>query len=991
MKLHAYFRSRDAWVIRRKSARDFVGDSLELRGPILWCFSDDVVQQAFDVDGYAGGSYPSPDESSRQNANASMSRVVEVKPWVFECKSPLQDREEFRAAQGLPEQFPNPDDAKRIFRFDDLTTELMDDHSLGFCECFPGNYGDSWPVVRQAFEAMPPGSDNAFVPPPQLLVHGAVTCEITALHSSHQDVGKQDCEVLAKQAHLEFFWVGEYAGISLCRLYLTCNSLQVEVGAEGQLFGLSFQEACAISNPEECWDEKRRLFLTGFQTSVLGGHADLQSGEVPCLFEEQLKQCHRLKRLQVPGVESCDTCRFAKSTYRSERQPLRPSFPAGTALRVSCHPDLYHTFHHEVQISGMSMTCVNGYWITEFGGMSMMDLNCQIGVQITAREPSSFLDYSRAQRGEEWFEAHYGKTLRSWDGKCLAPDHWAGEAAEAIDVPLEVSFAALPWGRVGHAQLEPGSTISLWNMQATRFLSGNVAGSVFGSPSRQQLDWAGLEDEISFLVVAAGHGKVGLYNQPSRRFLQVSDRQLKLSDSVNWEHLAQMDDSVVFKSVGSHSALLNTLPLLDVRNACDAGHLGLWNVAHRRFVTLNGAAARAENCSDSGDACSSGLSKQMTAAQTFVAQTLGHEFTFHLGGYGCAEGAAGVYVDMTDSNCQQLCGSDRRCGYYTSFHSGRCQLAETCEPVLEPRAMTFAKARQRVASGGNSTSNSEMANEAASQATSLLDYSEAEVVEVDATLTNLSTLQTAVNLSWYGDLMRQPHMSNDWHRWAWGPASATFDKRMNQQQYQQYVTDNDWGTAITMPRDFTTVFVECDDHVVSLLRTWRSVSQNLDFLANLVVDGEFLEAQLFQRAEVDQRTARSLRERLANETTPQLQPLMQHISQAFDLSQFLADMWVQGSFEVPKEELQLVQGAWRRVIGAARQLLGDASYGNFGGSLSLALLRNALEKVVDADVFNPPAPCNDGKHLLWKLQPGEPSFVTLDAFAVLMEVFQTSS
>ena len=27
---------------------------------------------------------------------------------------------------------------------------------------------------------------------------------------------------------------------------------------------------------------------------------------------------------------------------------------------------------------------------------------------------------------------------------------------------------------------------------------------------------------------------------------------------------------------------------------------------------------------------------------------------------------------------------------------------------------------------------------------------------------------------------------------------------------------------------------------------------------------------------------------------------MQHISQAFDLSQFLADMWVQGSFEVPK-------------------------------------------------------------------------------------------
>ena len=34
--------------------------------------------------------------------------------------------------------------------------------------------------------------------------------------------------------------------------------------------------------------------------------------------------------------------------------------------------------------------------------------------------------------------------------------------------------------------------------------------------------------------------------------------------------------------------------------------------------------------------------------------------------------------------------------------------------------------------------------------------------------------------------------------------------------------------------------------MVSLLRTWRSVSQNLDFLANLVVDGEFLEARIWR-------------------------------------------------------------------------------------------------------------------------------------------------
>ena len=45
---------------------------------------------------------------------------------------------------------------------------------------------------------MPPGSGNSFVPPPQLLIHGAVTCEVTALHSSHPDVSAADCEILAR-------------------------------------------------------------------------------------------------------------------------------------------------------------------------------------------------------------------------------------------------------------------------------------------------------------------------------------------------------------------------------------------------------------------------------------------------------------------------------------------------------------------------------------------------------------------------------------------------------------------------------------------------------------------------------------------------------------------------------------------------------------------------------------------------------------------------
>ena len=54
---------------------------------------------------------------------------------------------------------------------------------------------------------MPPGSGNSFVPPPQLLIHGAVTCEVTALHSYHLDVSAADCEILARTLGLTAIFV----------------------------------------------------------------------------------------------------------------------------------------------------------------------------------------------------------------------------------------------------------------------------------------------------------------------------------------------------------------------------------------------------------------------------------------------------------------------------------------------------------------------------------------------------------------------------------------------------------------------------------------------------------------------------------------------------------------------------------------------------------------------------------------------------------------
>ena len=41
----------------------------------------------------------------------------------------------------------------------------------------------------------------------------------------------------------------------------------------------------------------------------------------------------------------------------------------------------------------------------------------------------------------------------------------------------------------------------------------------------------------------------------------------------------------------------------------------------------------------------------LTAEQTFVAQTLEHEFVFYLGGSSCSD----VFFDATDAKCQQRC------------------------------------------------------------------------------------------------------------------------------------------------------------------------------------------------------------------------------------------------------------------------------------------------------------------------------------------------
>ncbi|CAE7189833.1 unnamed protein product, partial [Symbiodinium pilosum] len=177
-----------------------------------------------------------------------------------------------------------------------------------------------------------------------------------------------------------------------------------------------------------------------------------------------------------------------------------------------------------------------------------------------------------------------------------------------------------------------------------------------------------------------------------------------------------------------------------------------------------------------------------------------------------------------------------------------------------------------------------------------------------------------------------------------------------------------------------------EEHIFSLRRTWQTLADNLDSLANLLVEGELLLSELHRSAFLDENVTESLRAAagdggslelaahlsqietsLAQSLSSNLLPFMQQLSKAFDLSQFLADMWVYGSFDVPGAELELVQAAWSRAAQTAHGLLAQNS-----STLPFRLLRLAVDRAseaISANVFMAPDICRGGMQL-WKLTSG---------------------
>ncbi|CAE7578834.1 ACBP2 [Symbiodinium natans] len=196
------------------------------------------------------------------------------------------------------------------FVFDDPGTLQPDDHWLHPCDCLDPDWGTSAPAEPMTYEAIPPGSNGSFVPPPVAIVSGQFACParqllpggagikfLTEPESREPSVCQERC-----QGHdqCNFFFMGTSHGASVCRLFHACDSLVREFGMEGELFAFPRTLSCAVSNPESCWKTtlRREFLIQQVGTSpashpapeslVLGGTADW-SGNATATLSRSLR------------------------------------------------------------------------------------------------------------------------------------------------------------------------------------------------------------------------------------------------------------------------------------------------------------------------------------------------------------------------------------------------------------------------------------------------------------------------------------------------------------------------------------------------------------------------------------------------------------------------------------------------------------------------------------------------------------------------------
>jgi hypothetical protein len=263
---------------------------------------------------------------------------------------------------------------------DDPLTDDPADYWLHPCECFSEAWGNNAPVTSESFADVPPGSNNAYVPNPILVVSGQFVCEKASLLSieflSNQDQGQDPTCARRCQATdgCTFFWDGKTHGDSTCRLYSDCTTLIRESGLQGTLSAMSTSKSCRIADPDKCWAiTKRRGILD----------AGVEEDGVPCMHQNLLAQCDQKLLLGGVGVDKCGKCTYAAldSHKWMHKLALPQIFSHGQTVGVSCWDERFQGMGSQ---SKTSLTCVDGVWLGPEGKRGLGDFTCGACIQISS-------------------------------------------------------------------------------------------------------------------------------------------------------------------------------------------------------------------------------------------------------------------------------------------------------------------------------------------------------------------------------------------------------------------------------------------------------------------------------------------------------------------------------------------------------------------------------------------------------------------------------
>lgn len=124
-----------------------------------------------------------------------------------------------------------------------MSTPVSDDYFLQPCQCVPPECGSKPPLSPEAFDSIPAGSGNEYVPAPYDIVVGS---QLISIHWENdvETMTAGDCAARCQEsATCLFFWHGTQASASTCRLYKQCSSLVHEGGLEGTLRAMEREKA----------------------------------------------------------------------------------------------------------------------------------------------------------------------------------------------------------------------------------------------------------------------------------------------------------------------------------------------------------------------------------------------------------------------------------------------------------------------------------------------------------------------------------------------------------------------------------------------------------------------------------------------------------------------------------------------------------------------------------------------------------------------------